>query len=87
MTIRSSYLYEMDKCSVGRYTPVMMCTEQSLREMLVSPYGEACGISIVDWVREGKTVRIDLMDGTVVTLADVKATVDTLTELGWNRVE
>lgn len=61
----------------------MRCTESSLREMLTSAYGQACGMSVVDWVREGKSVRIEREDGSITTLESVPQALEFLKGLGW----
>lgn len=51
--------------------------------MLVSAYGQACGMSVVDWVREGKSVRIEREYGSAATLQSVPQALAFLKGLGW----
>lgn len=49
----------------------MSIEEQSLRDLLSSPHAAACVRSLFSTIQKGEEVKIDLLDGTVLTLSSV----------------
>lgn len=50
---------------------IMSIEEQSLRDLLSSPHAAACVRSLFNTIQKGEEVKIDLLDGTVLTLSSV----------------
>ncbi len=58
----------------------MTFNEKTLRELLISPYGQSCGHAFLDSVGNGKTLTINMEDGTVIVVSDREAAVEVLRE-------
>lgn len=54
-----------------RHLLPMSIEEQSLRDLLASPHGTQCVKSIMDWIRKGEHVVIEMRDGTPLVLVGV----------------
>jgi hypothetical protein len=50
----------------------MTIEEQSLRELLASSHGEACGRAIIECLQNGGELTITMSDGRVLALATIE---------------
>ncbi|MGV3662390.1 MAG: hypothetical protein ACO1TE_19560 [Prosthecobacter sp.] len=49
----------------------MSIEEQSLRDLLASPHALSCVHSVLTSIQKGEEVRVELQDGSVLTLSSV----------------
>lgn len=62
----------------------MTFDENTLRELLSSPYGQSCGLAVLETVENGAPVTITLKDGTILVLMDYPTALARLGEIfGW----
>lgn len=58
--------------------PALTFHETTLRELLISPYGQSCGHAFLDSIESGKVLTINMEDGEVVVVEDRARAVEVL---------